>query len=82
MAAWNDFEPEEQNWLEYLNPFARLQEPALVNWLLRTKLKHSNERASGAIEDVAQRGITATEREAIARKGTGAEVMDYLWPKE
>ena len=61
MATWNNLEPEEQSWLEYLNPFARFQEPALVNWLLRTKLKHSSEPPSLATEDVALRRITAKE---------------------
>ena len=61
MATLNDFEPEEQKWLEYLNPFARFQEPALLNWLLRTKLADASERASVAKEDTVQRGITAKE---------------------
>ena len=82
MATWNDFEPEEQKWLEYLNPFARFQEPALVNWLLRTKLKHSSEPSSLAKEDLALCRITATEGKVVARQASDAEVMDYLWPKE
>ena len=48
MANWNDFEPEEQEWLEYLNPFARSQEPALLSWLLQLKRNNASEHASVA----------------------------------
>lgn len=55
MATWNDFEPEEQEWLEYLNPFARSQEPALLSWLLQLKRNDANKHASVAEHDAAIR---------------------------
>ena len=55
MATWNDFEREEQGWLEYLKPFARFQEPELLSWLLQLKRNNASKHASVAEHDAAIR---------------------------
>jgi hypothetical protein len=55
VATWNDFDPDEQAWLKYLNPFARTQEPALLNWLFQVKRHDASEHLSVAEHHAAMR---------------------------